>query len=120
MKILTVTSGKGGVGKSTLSLNIARQLSLCGKKTLLVDFDIHNKGVTNLFLTRIPTHPSVSLRSSPPRSTSLSSSPRMYANSSQAEGYEDFTSIVRGEGVYPRHPRKTCAEEYARLSQTHV
>jgi flagellar biosynthesis protein FlhG len=53
MKILAVTSGKGGVGKSTFSLNIARQLSLSGRKTLLVDFDIHNKGITSLFLSKI-------------------------------------------------------------------
>lgn len=55
MKILTVTSGKGGVGKSTITLNIARQLSLSGKRTLLVDFDIHNKGITGLFLPSIQT-----------------------------------------------------------------
>jgi flagellar biosynthesis protein FlhG len=53
VKVLAITSGKGGVGKSTLSLNIARQLSLGGKRTLMVDFDIHNKGITNLFLPRI-------------------------------------------------------------------
>ena len=53
MKILAVTSGKGGVGKSTITLNIARQLSLRGKRTLLVDFDIHNKGITGLFLPKI-------------------------------------------------------------------
>jgi cellulose biosynthesis protein BcsQ len=53
MRILAITSGKGGVGKSTFSLNIARQLSLSGKKTLLVDFDIHNKGITSLFLGKI-------------------------------------------------------------------
>jgi cellulose biosynthesis protein BcsQ len=53
MKILAITSGKGGVGKSTFSLNIARQLSLAGKKTLLVDFDIHNKGITSLFLAKL-------------------------------------------------------------------
>jgi cellulose biosynthesis protein BcsQ len=53
MKILAVTSGKGGVGKSTITLNVARQLSLSGKRTLLVDFDIHNKGITGLFLPKI-------------------------------------------------------------------
>lgn len=50
MKILAVTSGKGGVGKSTITLNIARQLSLAGKRVLIADFDIHNKGITGLFL----------------------------------------------------------------------
>lgn len=54
MKILAVTSGKGGVGKSTLTLNIAKQLSSAGKRILLVDFDIHNKGITSLFLPQIP------------------------------------------------------------------
>jgi len=53
MKILAVTSGKGGVGKTTLSLNIARQLSLSSFRVLLVDFDIHNKGSSALFLGRV-------------------------------------------------------------------
>ena len=53
MKTLVVTSGKGGVGKTTLALNIARQLSLAGCRTLIVDFDIHNKGTTGLFLDRL-------------------------------------------------------------------
>ncbi len=48
-----MTSGKGGVGKTTLSLNIARQLSLHGLQTLIVDFDIHNKGTTGLFLEKV-------------------------------------------------------------------
>ncbi len=53
MKILTFTSGKGGVGKTTISLNAARQLSLHGSRVLVVDFDIHNKGVTSLFLPKV-------------------------------------------------------------------
>jgi cellulose biosynthesis protein BcsQ len=53
MKILTVTSGKGGVGKTTISVNMAKQLSLQGIRTILVDLDIHNKGATSLFLDKV-------------------------------------------------------------------
>ena len=38
-QVVTVTSGKGGVGKSTLALNLAIKLSEMGKKLLLVDAD---------------------------------------------------------------------------------
>ena len=39
-QVLTVLSGKGGVGKSTLSVNIALSLSQKGKRVLLIDGDI--------------------------------------------------------------------------------
>src|SRR5882672_11194165 len=52
-KILAVSSGKGGVGKTTVTLNIARQLSLAGLRTLIADFDIHNKGATCLFMEAV-------------------------------------------------------------------
>lgn len=42
---IVVTSGKGGVGKSTTSVNIGTALALTGKKTCLVDTDI---GLRNL------------------------------------------------------------------------
>jgi len=38
-KIITVVSGKGGVGKSVLSVNIAADLAAYGKKILLFDSD---------------------------------------------------------------------------------
>ncbi len=43
--VITVTSGKGGVGKSTLSANISVGLADSGKRVVAVDFDI---GLRNL------------------------------------------------------------------------
>lgn len=43
--VITVTSGKGGVGKSTTTANIAVGLADSGKKVVAVDFDI---GLRNL------------------------------------------------------------------------
>ena len=46
-KVIVVTSGKGGVGKTTSSAAISTGLALRGKKTVVVDFDI---GLRNLDL----------------------------------------------------------------------
>ncbi|EIC13651.1 septum site-determining protein MinD [Kingella kingae] len=46
-KILVVTSGKGGVGKTTTSASIATGLALRGLKTCVIDFDV---GLRNLDL----------------------------------------------------------------------
>ncbi|MDR1452092.1 MAG: septum site-determining protein MinD [Helicobacteraceae bacterium] len=43
--VLTITSGKGGVGKSTATANIATAIAEAGKKVVAVDFDI---GLRNL------------------------------------------------------------------------
>ncbi len=40
MRFVTITSGKGGVGKSTISANIAYLLSMYGYKTAIFDADI--------------------------------------------------------------------------------
>lgn len=39
-KIIVVTSGKGGVGKTTTSVNVAASLASKGYKTAIVDFDM--------------------------------------------------------------------------------
>jgi len=46
-KIIVVTSGKGGVGKTTTSAAIGTGLALKGKKTVIIDFDV---GLRNLDL----------------------------------------------------------------------
>lgn len=46
-RIIVVTSGKGGVGKTTSSAAIASGLALLGKKTAVIDFDV---GLRNLDL----------------------------------------------------------------------
>ncbi|EMK8749569.1 AAA family ATPase, partial [Escherichia coli] len=46
-KIIVVTSGKGGVGKTTTSASIATGLALRGYKTAVIDFDV---GLRNLDL----------------------------------------------------------------------
>ena len=46
-KIIVVTSGKGGVGKTTTSASFASGLALRGHKTAVIDFDV---GLRNLDL----------------------------------------------------------------------
>ncbi len=43
--VLTVTSGKGGVGKSTVALNVGLSLAMVGKKVLLFDADANLAGL---------------------------------------------------------------------------
>ena len=44
-KVITVTSGKGGVGKTTVTANLASALAMNGKKVVAIDADI---GLRNL------------------------------------------------------------------------
>lgn len=43
--IIAVASGKGGVGKSTISLNLARAFHKMGHKTALIDADIYGPSI---------------------------------------------------------------------------
>ena len=38
-RVITVTSGKGGVGKSNVSINLAVQFRRLGKKVIIFDAD---------------------------------------------------------------------------------
>ena len=45
VKVITVTGGKGGVGKSNVSLNLAVSLASQGKRVMLLDADL---GLANI------------------------------------------------------------------------
>ena len=44
-EVIVVTSGKGGVGKTTTSANVGTGLAMLGEKVILIDTDI---GLRNL------------------------------------------------------------------------
>jgi MinD-like ATPase involved in chromosome partitioning or flagellar assembly len=45
-KVYTISSGKGGVGKTFFSINLSRALSLLNFKTLLIDFNLSTPNVS--------------------------------------------------------------------------
>jgi ATP-binding protein involved in chromosome partitioning len=63
--ILAVTSGKGGVGKSTVAANLACALAVRGARVGLLDCDIHGPSVPTLFERCTGSHTRVSVTKLP-------------------------------------------------------
>ena len=47
-KVITLTSSKGGIGKTIFITNLAGTYDYLGKKTLLIDLDLYTGGVSTL------------------------------------------------------------------------
>ncbi len=48
-RVFTVTSGKGGVGKSNVAVNLAVQMKKCGKEVIIIDADFGLANVEVMF-----------------------------------------------------------------------
>lgn len=99
MKAVAVTSGKGGVGKSLIALNLARKLAEWGEKVALVDADISNPTIFQLLGVSAEAEFTPDKRIKPAR---------ISVGGAEIEVFS-IESLSKGRGIYK------VGSEYARI-----
>ena len=84
MKKVTLANEKGGVGKTTLAVNIAAGLALRGKRVLLIDADAQANSTDNLGLEPYPGFYDWLVRGAPPEKVIAPIHPAVYGCESDA------------------------------------